>query len=191
MNLGRRILIEKRSAVLPLGIALLVNLLVFILVVYPLDARVTGARARRISAEQALLQAGRAEAAAQAIQAGKARADQQLAVFYGKVLPASLSAARRMTYARLAELATQAHLQYRSRSFEPEDVRNSHLRRLRITMVLAGTYPEVRQFLYTLETAPEFLVLDDVAIVQGTHASSPLILTLELSTYFRVGGDGQ
>ena len=190
MTLVRRILAEKRSIVLPLAVALIANLGVYALVVYPLKARVASATARQVAAEDSLQNAERANVAAHAIEAGKDRADEELTTFYQKVLPASLSGARRITYARLAQLAQNAHLQYRNRSFEPEDVRNSSLVRLRITMVLEGSYGNVRQFIYALETTPEFIVLDDVALVQGNQPNAPLILTLELSTYYRTGGDG-
>ncbi len=190
MTLVRRILAEKRSIILPLAVALLANLGVYVLVVYPLKSRVAGASARQTAAEQSLQAAERANAAAHAIQEGKDRADQELTTFYRKVLPADLSGARRITYARLTELAQKAHLRYRNRSFDPEDVRNSDLKRLRITMVLEGNYGDVRQFIYALETTPEFIVLDDVALVQNNQANAALILTLELSTYYRAGGDG-
>ncbi len=61
MTLLKRILAEKRAFVLPLGLALLVNVAVYALVVYPLEAKSAGA-------------AGRADAAARALKAAEQRA---------------------------------------------------------------------------------------------------------------------
>ena len=52
-------------------------------------------------------------------------------------------------------------------------------------MVLQGDYESVRRFVYALETAPQFVIIDDMTLVQG-EAGKPLTLTLALSTYFRV-----
>lgn len=186
----RRILLEKRSAILPLVVGLIVNIGAYVLVVYPLGVKVSNAAARAESAGRAVSAAERELASARAIVAGKGRADQELAAFYEKVLPPDLSGARRITYARLPALARKANLRYLQRHFEVEQEKDSHLGRLKIKMILEGDYENVRQFLYDLETAPEFLILDDVELAQGTQANSPLILTLELSTYFRTGANG-
>lgn len=186
----RRIVQEKRSAIVPLALALVANLAVYMFIVYPLKAHVAGAAARRVASERALQAAETANAAARAIQTGTLRADRDLQTFYQKVLPADLSGARRLTYARLAELAQQANLRYRSRTFEPEDVRDSDLQRLQITMVLEGNYADVRRFIYALETTPEFLILDNVALVQANQPGAPLVLTVQVSTYYRTAAHG-
>jgi hypothetical protein len=62
--------------------------------------------------------------------------------------------------------------------------RDSSLTRLRITMQLSGTYAEIRSFLHQLETAPEFVVVDNVELAEGADAGA-LTVTLELSTYYR------
>ena len=51
---------------------------------------------------------------------GKARADEELNAFYGKVLPASQTAARRMTYASLPALARRTNVRYEERRFSVE-----------------------------------------------------------------------
>src|SRR5204863_1448599 len=91
-------------------------------------------------------------AAAQALVAGKTLAEEELSTFYGKVLPANLSAARRMTYAALPALARRANVKYDASRSAIESVKNQRLGRLRISMVLEGDYDSVRQFIYELET---------------------------------------
>ena len=38
----------------------------------------------------------------------------------------------------------------------------------------------------TVETGPDFIVIDNVQLAEGAQANAPLSLTLELSTYYRV-----
>ena len=61
----------------------------------------------------------------------------------------------------------------------------STLTRLQIRMVLTGTYPDMRTFIYQLETAPEFVVIDNVQLAQGADGGESLVVTLDLSTYYR------
>ena len=52
-------------------------------------------------------------------------------------------------------------------------------------MLLAGEYENIRRFIEALETAPEFLVIEEVVLSQRQEASdSELVLTLGLSTYY-------
>ena len=46
-------------------------------------------------------------------------------------------------------------------------------------MVLQGEYESLRQFIYELETAPEFVIIDDVTLAEG-EAGKPLTLTLDV-----------
>jgi hypothetical protein len=39
--------------------------------------------------------------------------------------------------------------------------------------------------LYDLETSPEFVVIEHIILAEGQTASSPLALSMELSTYYR------
>lgn len=183
--LARRIAAEKRTVVVPLAVALLANLALYALAVYPLTVKATSAQRRAAAAERELGAAERDHVAARAILTGKDLAARELDTFYGEVLPVDLTGARRLTYLRLAQRARQASLRYERRSVEREDGKDGRLTRLRIAMVLEGDYANVRQFIYQLETAPEFVVIDDVALAEGADVNAPLLLTLELSTYFK------
>ena len=190
MTLLKRILIEHRSIVAPLAIALLVNVGVYALVVYPLGVKSAGAADRAIAAANSRKAAERDQAAAGALVTGKSHAEEELSTFYGKVLPADLPAARRMTYARLPALARQANVKYEERRFEVDQApKTARLGHLRIRMVLQGEYEGLRQFIYELETTPEFIIIDDVTLSQD-EANKPLTLMLELSTYYRVSANG-
>lgn len=190
MRLAQRIFREKRSAIVPLLVAIALNLLAYVLVVRPLGEKSAGASERAAAASTSLQAARRELAAAQALVAGKTQAERELTIFYDKVLPASESAARRITYAPLPELARKANVKYKESKYEAERVQKSQrIGRLRIRMVLEGEYENVRRFIYELETAPPFVIIDDVTLAQA-EAGKPLALTLELSTYYRLGANG-
>ncbi len=190
MTLARRILTEKRPVVIPLVVALLVNVAAYALVVRPLKEKSETAADRAASAATNRQAAERDAAAARALVTGKTRADEELAKFYSSVLPPDLAAARRLTYARLPALARQANVKYTQRSSEvalPE--KDSKLGRLRTRMTLEGDYEALRQFIYDLETTPEFIIIDDVTLSESEQ-NRPLMLAVELSTYYRQGANG-
>jgi hypothetical protein len=185
-----RILAERRRAVLGVGLALAANVAAYALIVHPLSVRAGSVADRAQVAAQSLANARQEEAAARALVSGTALADQELATFYDKVIPGSLSAARRLTYARLPALARETGVSYEERQSEIDTgFKSSRLGRLAIRMLLSGNYSNIRRFVYDLETAPEFVIIDDVTITQ-TQEGADQTLTLELSTYYRTDGDG-
>ena len=72
-------------------------------------------------------------------------------------------------------------------SAAPEAVRDSQLERLKVTYSLSGDYDDIRRFIYDIETGADFIVIDNVLLAEGSDSKAPLALTLELSTYYRVG----
>ena len=190
----KRIAAEKRPIVLPLAVAILANILAYGFIVYPLSVKSAGAADRAATAQKARQEAEREESLARALVSGKSRADEELSSFYQKVLPADQSAARRMTYATLPALARRTNVRYDERRFNVEDVRSSDpgatLKHLSIRMILQGEYENLREFIYQLESAPDFLIIDDVTLVEGNSEGGLQTLTIELSTYFRQRPNG-
>ena len=194
MTLVKRIIVEKKPVLVPLALALVLNVAVYAIAVYPLETKAASASDRAAAAAQSLRSAERDLAAARGLVTGKSHADQELATFYDKVLPADFAAAQRMTYAWVPALARKTNVRYEARHQEIEAAKESssksaHLGRLKTRVVLQGDYENIRQFVYDLETAPEFVIIDDVSIAQ-TEPNRPLSLTLELSTYYRLGANG-
>jgi len=181
----RRAGAEHRRLLVTLGVAFAANVLVYALLVYPLSQRVANVEQRDQAAEQALGQARTDHEQASGTLTGKARASAELATFYRDVLPQDLAGARRLTYLRLARLARESSLQYERASYEPSVETDSTLTRLQIQMVLSGTYADMRDFIYQLETAPEFVVIDNVQLAEGNDGNGSLVVTLDLSTYYR------
>lgn len=184
MALVRRALAEHRRLAIGLGAAVVLNLVIYAVVVYPLSQRVANVAERERAAEQALAQATREHSQASGTLTGKSQASAELAAFYKDVLPQDLAGARRLTYLRLARLARDSNLDYERASYAPVEETRSTLTRLQIQMVLSGTYPDMRNFIYALETAPEFVVIDNVHLAEGAEGGS-LVVTLDLSTYYR------
>jgi len=191
MSLLRRAVSEHRGVLVPLAIALAINIGVYALAVYPLGVKSATVVDRAAAAARERQSAERDMASAEALVTGKAKADQELATFYQKVLPSSLDEARRMTYARLPELARKADMRFDERhaDVDPQLEKSSQLGRVRTRMVLEGGYDNVRRFLYELETTPEFIIVDDVSLGQS-DPSKPVTVTLEVSTYYRQGRNG-
>lgn len=189
-TLTRRVLIEKRRLWLPLAIALGINALIYAVVVYPMSRRVASAAAQAERATRSQAAAQRAYNEAKDTVASKDRADKDLNTFYTSVLPTDHAGARDATYLKLDQLARQVNLKVDNRNSVPERDRDSRLEKLRTTMKLSGDYSDVRRFIYQLETTPEFVVIEDVALAQTEERNAPLVLTLAVATYYRAGGNG-
>ena len=181
----RRAAAEHRRLLVVLALVCAANVLVYTLLVYPLSQRVANVEQRDQAAEQALAQARAAHERASGTLTGKARASAELATFYSDVLPQDLAGARRLTYLRLARLARDSALQYERASYDPGIEPGSTLTRLEIQMVLSGTYADMREFMYLLEAAPEFVVIDNVQLEEDSNEEGLLVVTLDLSTYYR------
>jgi Tfp pilus assembly protein PilO len=188
--LGRRVLREHRRLVLPMAIALAVNVAAYVLVVRPLADRVANIAQRDAAAEQALTAARTEHQIAIGTSTGKDRAAQELTRFYEDVLPADLAAARRLTHTRVPQMGRKFDVEFYSSAVLPlARARESSLVRYTSKVELAGSYRDVRAFIHALETAPEFVVIDDITLSQEDAEGGLLQLTLQLSTYFQAAAE--
>lgn len=184
-----RVIADHRRWLMPVGIVLVINIAVLIAVVMPM----------RRSAESGTSQAAESAAAlnaaladlrnAEATRDGQSQASKDLERFYGEVLPANFSMARRMTQLKLAQMARAHDVAFERGTTSQEELRDSPLERLNVSCSLAGDWDDIRQLIHEIETGPDFLVIDNVALSEGETATAPLTLELELSTYFRVNGN--
>lgn len=180
-----RILRENRKVLSLLAGGVVVNILLYGFGVYPLSQRVANVSDRNESAARALVAARQDNGAATGALAGKDRAVTELATFYTSVLPKDLASARRLTHLRIAQMARQHGLRYARATSEPVPERNSTLTRLKTDVSLGGTYGEIRSFVHTLETAPEFVVIDNIQLSENGVDGANLTITLALSTFYR------
>ena len=190
MTLFRRILREKRLLIVPLAFGLVLNAAAYLFWVRPLARESAGVSGRADNARLAAQAAERDAKAAQALVSGTSQADQELSTFYDEVLPADLPSARRLTYTALPALARKMNVKFLERRTDDEPhAKGARVGRLKIRTELQGEYEDLRQFIFQLESAPEFVIIDDVALSQNDPAK-PLTLTLELSTYYRLDTNG-
>lgn len=189
MTPARRILQEKRRLIWPIAIVLLLNVALFAVVVYPLSKKVANGEQDAQASSAALDAARRDDAAARATVTGKSQADAELQKFYADVLPPDVSGARRITYLRIEQLAKECNLRLERESTDPRPERDSNLVKLTYTAALSGEYPDIRRFIHAIETASEFLVLENVELSQ-TDETKELNLNVQIATYYRTGGNG-
>jgi hypothetical protein len=191
MTLGTllaRVAVEHRRVLVPLGVLAILNVGILALAVYPLSLKVAASQRRADAAAGRLAQVEREESRVHATLATTEQADKDLARFYSEVLPRDVSAARHQTYAHLAELADGHNLVVARRTYAIDESYKGRLQRLQIAMVLTGEYPDMRDFIYALETSPEFVVIEDVSVAEGPKLDSGLTVNLQLATYFRNDG---
>src|SRR5215212_7493709 len=184
MPLLRRVLNEHRRSLVPLQVALVINVLAYAFIVYPLSSAVADAAGRDERAARELQAAQQEHAQAAGTLTGKDRAATELTTFYRSVLPANVSSARRLVYLRLHQLAREAGMRYSRMANEIVEERSRTLTRLKTEMELGGSYPSMRAFVHQLETAPEFVVIDNVELTEDDRGGE-LKVKLQLSTYFR------
>lgn len=187
MTSYRRIAAEHRRLIVPLVVLILINVGIYVAVVFPLGHQVTGLEQQSRQMHETVRRARLDFQAARATVQGKQQADTSLATFYKDVLPADASMARRITYLRLAQLAQRANVRLERGANSVEKQKGSTLAKLSTTYTLSGDYRDVRQFIYSLETAPEFLVLENVALTSQEQGGRGLSVAIAIATYFQHG----
>jgi Tfp pilus assembly protein PilO len=187
---AQRVLTEKRKLILPIAIAILVNLALFAMVVYPLSKKVAGGEQESRAATATLNAAKRDDQSARETVKGKGQADEELQKFYSEVLPPDMSAARRITFLRIQQLAQQCGLRVERTNSEAKPERNSQLVKFIYRAALSGEYRNIRRFIHEIETAPEFLVLENVELTQSEIENRGLNVNVDIATYYRTGANG-
>lgn len=181
-----RVLSEKRVATLLVGAALAVAAGLYAFAVYPSVIRVANAERRAAAAAVDLETARQRFETVRATADGKVEADESLRKFHREILPADLASARAITFPHLAALADRNDLVLERRGAAlPDREEDGGLARLRVSMLLKGDYRDMRRFIYELETAPEFLVIEEIALSQGNETDAAEVLTIGLATFYR------
>ncbi len=189
MSLYHRVLREKRGLITAVAFILVADLCLYAFAVYPWSNKLAQTQARMAAAGSQLAQVTGAFAAASEVNASKSLADSQLGRFYEEVLPQDLADARGLFSPYLDNLADEMNLVLERRTSVAEKERDSALASLRTTMVLAGAYEDIRAFMYELETAPAFILIESVVLGQGNGTDEELVLTLGVATYYWEGDE--
>lgn len=185
-----RVIAEHRRWLMPVGILLAINIVVLIAVVLPLRNSVKSSAERATASATSLRQAMADLKDAEATRDGQSQAAADLDRFYAEVLPKDLMTARRVTHVKLAQLARSHDVAFGSSVAVPETLRDSTLERLHVTYELNGDWEDIRQLIYDIETGSDFVVIENVQLGEG-QGNGPLSLTLDLSTFYRIVGDGR
>ncbi|MBM41973.1 MAG: hypothetical protein CL483_08645 [Acidobacteria bacterium] len=191
MTLLNRILAEKRTFVTVVGAILVVDVVLYAFAINPWLAKVSQSEARMATADAQIEQVRTAFSEATTAINNKSLADNELERFYQEVIPRDLAGARLILSPFLDRLAEESDLVLERSSSVPEKERESLLAQLRTTMMLAGEYEDIRRFIYAVETAPEFILIEEVILSKGDEVEEALTLTLGLSTYYWAGLDAE
>jgi len=188
MSIWHRALNDKRRMIVPLVVGVIANVVLFAVGVYPLSYRVASTESEERTARDELVKARQDYNNAKATVTGKQQADVALQKFYKDVLPTDPSVARRLTFTRLAELAQKANVKLEHGTNEIVREKGSSLAKLTTRYTLMGDYRDVRRFIYSIEIAPEFIVLENIGLTSSEQQTvRGVAMNLEISTYFRSG----
>lgn len=192
MSIWARAIADKRRILVPLVVGIIANVVLYAVVVFPLGRQVLSTEQEERAARDELVQARQEYNNAKATVSGKQQADAALQKFYKDVLPGDLSTARRLTFTRLADLAKQANVKLEHGTNENVHEKGSSLWKLTTRYTLEGDYRDVRKFIYALETAPEFMVLENIGLTstgtdQPQQLNKDVAMNLEIATYYRSG----
>lgn len=180
--------------ILPLAILIIANVTVLALLVLPGERRVTSMTER---VEQSRHEAALAQLTLTKVKdqkTSKALAEQQLKKFYEEILPADSRQAQNMTNFALERLARESGVIEKNGQTNYEPVKESRLEHWTSRVVLDGSYPNIRRFLYALEMARPFVVIEKVELSPSNESGmaagsqgNTIEVTLEISTYYLVG----
>lgn len=187
MSLLRRIFLERRAVVIPVTIFLLGNIAYLALVVFPLQQSVAGAKDAQYEATQSVLAARALESRAKSDRASKDRADLELRKFYAEILPKDFRSAIGVATFSLNRFAEQSRVRFKVGQWDREEVKDSTLNKVVGDVTLVGDYANVRKFLYEVETAQEFIIVESVELSTASEMQNDSLLELRLSvvTFFR------
>ena len=185
-----RVITEHRRWLVPVGIVLAINVIVLLAVVLPMRRAAESGSSRADESAQALRVALADLKEAEATRDGQTQASSDLVRFYAEVLPSDLATARRMTLLKMSQLARAHDVEFQGGAATTESLRESTLERLHVNYSLTGDWDDIRQLIYEIETGPDFVVIDNVDLAEAQQGAR-LSLTLDLSTYYRVGANGR
>jgi len=183
----RRVFMERRTVLLPLLVAFVVNVGVLLLGVLPLRQGVKGAESDAINARVNLAGVRAAEKGAKQAQAGKERADQEMKKFYAEILPRNFDAAANLIAFWPIKIAQQSRVKWSSGTTQTKPLQEpSNLVKVSSKATFTGEYADIRRFLYEIETAEQFVIIESVELSQSGSAQSSSVLevSLEIATYY-------
>ncbi|HKV99162.1 MAG TPA: type 4a pilus biogenesis protein PilO [Vicinamibacterales bacterium] len=192
MKIWRRAYEERRKVALPLLVFLLANVAIVAFAVLPLRRSVASNETEALDATVKLGQARLENRRAADARVRKEEADKELKKFYADVLPADKASSVRLVLFWVERAAREARVQFQTGDSDQQEIRDSRLQRLSCHLTLRGDYQDIRRFLYNLETAQQFIIVEKVELAQQgnqqQNANNQLEVGLDVATYF-LGGE--
>jgi Tfp pilus assembly protein PilO len=189
MSLAKRVYHERRRVVLPLLVLLVANLAVLALVIFPLQRSVQASADAEFRALAQMENAKNEDRDARMAQSRKQEVDVELAKFYKEILPKDLAAAQVLTQLWLATVAKNHGVMFQQSTDRHAEVRDSKMTKVTSEATLVGTYRDIRRFLYAVESAPQFVIIEEVQLGDtGTGAQmnpkGELEIAIKAATFF-------
>ena len=188
MKLWRRVYEERRAVALPLLVFLVANVAILALAVFPLQRSVAGNESDALDARMKLSRALIDNRKAKEARSRKEEADQELKKFYADVLPVDYPSSVRLMVFWVGSAARQSRVQPVSSQADAQPLHDSRLQRVSCHVTLRGDYQDILHFLYLLETAQQFVIVEKVELAQqGTALNNPngtLEVGLDVATYY-------
>jgi hypothetical protein len=188
MSFWKRVYVERRGIVLPLIALIIGNVAALVLGVLPLRQSVASAQDAAFRATTGLEAARRENQAAKTARVRKDEADVELSKFYTEVLPKAPAEASYLTHLWLQRKARQFNIEFQTGLYKVEPIRESQLSKATGNVILRGTYANIRRFLYDIETAQEFVVVEKVELGESgslqNDASGIIAITIDVATFF-------
>lgn len=189
MTRWSRIYAERRAVVLPVLLLLIANLAVLAIGVWPLQRSVRAAADEEFQALLDLEQARREDRDARMAETRKQEVDVELRKFYKDILPRDLASAQVVTQLWLAQVAKQNGVVFQQGTHRHAEVRDSQLIKVTSEATLMGTYRDIRRFLFAVESAPEFVIVEeaqlgDTSAGSAQNPTGALEIAIKAATYF-------
>jgi len=188
VRLWRRVYEERRGVALPLLVFLVANVAILALAVFPLQRSVAGDESDALDARMKLSRALIDNRKAKEARSRKEEADQELKKFYADVLPVDYPSSERLMVFWVWSAARQSRVQPVSTQAVAQPLHDSRLQRVSCHVTLRGDYQDILHFLYLLETAQQFVIVEKVELAQqGTALNNPngtLEVGLDVATYY-------
>jgi hypothetical protein len=187
--LWRRIYLERRQVILPVVGFLVANIAVLILALLPLVKSVSDNQTAANESRAKLAMSQMANKKVKDARSGRDVAQQELGKFYSKVLPRNHDVAVSLLNFQVRQAAVDAGLKVDETQTVPTDERESKLAKVATHWKLNVGYQNIRRFLYAIETAQEFVVVEKVELVQKSNdlanpGANGLAVGLDISTYY-------
>lgn len=85
----------------------------------------------------------------------------------------------------LFALAGKAGLSIDRVQYDPKEVAEKGLLRYTLNFSVAGSYAEIKRFIFSLEQSPRIVVIEEVSLSRGEQNQGEVGLRIRLATYFQ------